>query len=125
MIGDVPGLGALFRYDQRKRVKTNLMIFLKPTVVRGPAGAGQYTNERYDFLAGEQERQRPGERPFWDDPTYPQLPQPGVALPPGAIGTMVPQPAPSTPRAAPPMLSPPGIVPPAGVVVPGEAPAAR
>jgi len=124
LIGDVPGFGALFRYDQRKRVKTNLMIFLKPTVVRGPAGAGQYTNERYDFLAGEQERQRPGERPFWDDPTYPQLPQPGVALPPGAIGTMVPQPAPSTPRAAPPMLSPPGIVPPAGSVPGAVAPGA-
>jgi len=124
LIGDVPGLGALFRYDQRKRVKTNLMIFLKPTVVRGPAGAGQYTNERYDFLAGEQERQRPGERPFWDDPTYPQLPQPGVALPPGAIGTMVPQPVPSTPRAAPPMLSPPGIVPPAGSVPGAVAPGA-
>ena len=119
LIGDVPGIGNLFRYDQRKRVKTNLMIFLKPTVVRGPAGAGQYTNERYDFLAGEQERQRPGERLFWDDLSYPQLPVPGVALPPGSIGTMVPQPAPSTPRAAPPMLSPPGIVPPAGVVVPG------
>ena len=58
VIGDVPVLGALFRYDQRKRVKTNLMIFLKPTVVRGPAGASQYTNERYDFLAGEQDRQR-------------------------------------------------------------------
>ena len=130
MIGDVPGLGALFRYDQRKRVKTNLMIFLKPTVVRAPAGAGAYTNERYDFLAGEQERQRPGERLFWDDPTYPQLPQPGTAPQPGSIGTMVPQPAPTAPRAAPPMLSPPGITPPPGVVLPGAgtagtAPAAR
>jgi hypothetical protein len=85
-------------------------------------GAGQYTNERYDFLAGELERQRPAERLFWDDPTYPQLPVPGVALPPGAIGTIVPQPAPAPPRAAPLMLSPPGITTPAGVVAPGAAP---
>ncbi len=61
-VGDVPLFGGLFRYDQRKRVKTNLMIFLKPTVVRGPAGAAAFTNERYDYLAGEQIRQRPPER---------------------------------------------------------------
>jgi general secretion pathway protein D len=127
VIGDVPGLGALFRYDQRKRVKTNLMIFLKPTVVRGPAGASQYTNERYDFLAGEQLRQQqPSERMFWEfwgDRTYPQLPQPGLVLPPGSIGTMVPAPVGTDLRTVP--LSPSGIGPsPGAAVPPGSAPAA-
>ena len=34
VLGDIPILGALFRYDARKRQKMNLLIFLKPTVVR-------------------------------------------------------------------------------------------
>jgi hypothetical protein len=60
---------------------------------------------------------------FWGDRTYPQLPQPGVALPPGSIGTMVPAPAGTDPRPAP--LVPPGIAPPPGVAVPpGGAPPA-
>ena len=126
VVGDVPVLGALFRYDQRKRVKTNLMIFLKPTVVRGPAGASRYTNERYDYLAGEQQRMQPPERmfwEFWDDRTYPQLPQPGVVLPPGSIGPMVPAPVGTDLRTVP--LSPSGIGPsPGAAVPPGSAPAA-
>jgi general secretion pathway protein D len=72
--GDFPVFGQLFRYDTRQRTKTNLMVFLKPTIVRGAAGAAAYTLDRYDFLKGEQERYRPEERLFWNDPTYPQLP---------------------------------------------------
>lgn len=99
-VGDVPVFGGFFRYDQRKRVKTNLMIFLKPTVVRGPAGAAAFTSERYDYLAGEQIRQRPPERLFWDDPSYPQLVPPGVPAPadaPDAV-PVAPAPAPGAPR---------------------------
>ena len=33
-LGDIPIAGALFRYDARRRQKTNLMIFIKPTVLR-------------------------------------------------------------------------------------------
>ena len=112
--GDVPVVGQLFRYDQRKRVKTNLMIFLKPTVVRGPTGATVYTNERYDYLAGEQERSRPQQRFFWDDPSYPQLY--GSTPPAAAAGAQAPVPAPlymqppasgaAPPSAAPATVSP-------------------
>ncbi|MBK6603163.1 MAG: type II secretion system secretin GspD [Betaproteobacteria bacterium] len=115
LAGDVPVVGQLFRYDQRKRVKTNLMIFLKPTVVRGPTGATVYTNERYDYLAGEQERSRPQQRFFWDDPSYPQLY--GSTPPAAAAGAQAPVPAPlyMQPPAA-------GAVPPAaapGTAAPG------
>ena len=79
--GDIPVVGQLFRYDNRKRSKSNLMVFLKPTVVRGPSGAAGFTHDRYDYLIGEQERFRPGERVFWNDPGYPQLPASGM-LPP-------------------------------------------
>ena len=34
LLGQIPIAGALFRYDARHRIKTNLLVFLKPTVAR-------------------------------------------------------------------------------------------
>ena len=81
VVGDVPLLGALFRYDNRRRVKTNLMVFLKPTVIRTAGAGASLTNDRYDYLMGEQQRLRPAERAFWPDTTVPELPQLPNALP--------------------------------------------
>jgi general secretion pathway protein D len=82
LAGDIPVVGSLFRYDNRQRTKTNLMVFLKPTVVRGGAATSSLTADRYEYLMGEQQRLRPDERPLWPDPTVPQLP----ALPPAGAG---------------------------------------
>src|SRR5207302_10774458 len=49
VLGDVPLLGNLFRYDSRKRTKTNLMIFLRPTVIRDTSAARGLTTDRYDY----------------------------------------------------------------------------
>jgi general secretion pathway protein D len=96
--GDVPIFGSLFRYDSRTRQKTNLLIFLKPTVVRTSADGREITTERYDYLRGEQERLRPGERWFWNDPTYPKVPA-TPAMPGSAAGTTSTlPPAPPAPR---------------------------
>src|SRR4029078_3368143 len=57
LFGDIPLLGAAFRYDARHRVKTNLMIFIKPTVLRTSADGRDITSERYEYLMGEQIRQ--------------------------------------------------------------------
>jgi len=76
--GDVPVFGSLFRYDTRSRVKTNLMIFLKPTIVRGTTEGRTLTSERYDYLRGEQSTIAPPERWFWKDPTAPVLPPQGT-----------------------------------------------
>ena len=56
VLGDVPGVGTLFRYDARRREKTNLMVFLKPTVLRSTQDGRELTSERYDYLNGEQQR---------------------------------------------------------------------
>jgi general secretion pathway protein D len=72
--GDIPVFGSLFRYDTRQRTKTNLMIFLKPTIVRSTNEGREITSERYDYLRGEQSNIAPGERWFWKDPTQPVLP---------------------------------------------------
>ncbi|MEP7182842.1 MAG: type II secretion system secretin GspD [Betaproteobacteria bacterium] len=92
LVGDLPVLGALFRYDTRKRSKTNLMVFIKPTVVRSAASVAAFSQDRYEYLIGEQDRSRPPDRFFWPDPTYPQL-APGGKLP-------------GDPSAQPPMLAP-------------------
>ena len=89
--GDVPVVGQLFRYDARRREKTNLMIFLKPTIVRSGADGRDFTSERYQYLQGEQQRMNPGERAFWNDPAMPTLPPEGKM--PGQPGATTPGPA--------------------------------
>ena len=49
-LGDVPVLGQLFRYDNRRRVKTNLLVFLRPVIVRDSDGAHSITADRYEFM---------------------------------------------------------------------------
>ena len=81
-LGDVPVVGALFRYDTRSRNKTNLMVFLRPTIVRNAAIGGALTSDRYDYIIGEQRSIQtnpnaiPPILPNFDDP---QLPAQGFA----------------------------------------------
>jgi general secretion pathway protein D len=99
LLGQIPIAGALFRYDARRRVKTNLLVFLKPSVLRTSADGRAITSERYDYLMGEQERNPLPERLFWPDKTQPTLPPEGV-MPgtPGAASLPVPSgPAPAGP----------------------------
>ncbi len=90
LLGQIPIAGALFRYDARHRVKTNLLVFIKPTVLRTTADGRSLTSERYDFLMGEQQRSAPPERVFWRDPTQPQLPPEGIM--PGTPASVPPVP---------------------------------
>ncbi len=85
VVGDVPVFGQLFRYDNRRRIKTNLMVFLKPTVVRTSSAGAALTGDRYDYLIGEQQRLAPGPRLFWPDPTEPRLPP--ITQPPAPVAT--------------------------------------
>ena len=54
ILGDIPYLGNLFKYQTRNRDKTNLMIFLRPYVLRDGKAANQLTGERYDYIRNEQ-----------------------------------------------------------------------
>lgn len=49
-LGDIPGLGVFFRSNTSKRVKTNLMIFIRPTIVRTQADADAVTAKRWDNI---------------------------------------------------------------------------
>lgn len=57
LLGDVPVLGWLFKYQQKQRKKTNLMVFLKPTILRDEAAARSVAGDRYDYVIGERQRQ--------------------------------------------------------------------
>jgi len=59
LLGDIPVLGALFRYKTRSYTKTNLMIFLRPTLVRNSEDSATYSGERYDYIRGEQIKASP------------------------------------------------------------------
>lgn len=50
LLGDIPLLGRLFRYDSRKREKTNLLVFLRPVVLRSADEAWDVTASRYDYI---------------------------------------------------------------------------
>ncbi|PTU66573.1 type II secretion system protein GspD [Chromobacterium sp. Panama] len=53
LLGDIPWLGALFRYSNKQRNKTNLMIFIKPTIIRDDLGARSIATDRYNYIIGE------------------------------------------------------------------------
>ena len=59
VLGDIPALGALFRSRSRSRSKTNLMVFLRPTIVRDAADAQRHTAARYGYLREQQLRGDP------------------------------------------------------------------
>jgi general secretion pathway protein D len=74
LLGDIPFLGALFRYDKRKQTKTNLMVFLRPIVMRDAEAYGGVTGERYRQLLGEQEQSGIPHHAVLPDIQVPQLP---------------------------------------------------
>ncbi len=49
-LGDIPLLGNLFKYQTRERKKTNLMIFLRPVIVRNKEQSGSLAADRYDYM---------------------------------------------------------------------------
>jgi general secretion pathway protein D len=50
VLGDLPLIGALFRFETRRQQKTNLMVFLRPFIVREDADARGLTLDRYDAM---------------------------------------------------------------------------
>jgi general secretion pathway protein D len=74
VLGDIPLLGALFTYKTRSRTKTNLMVFLRPTVLRDAKSAESLTGSRYDYILGEQIKAAPPPNPPLPDMEPPTLP---------------------------------------------------
>jgi len=57
-LGDIPILGWLFKYKKVSKVKTNLMVFLHPVILKDDIMSGAITNDKYSYLRAEQLKQR-------------------------------------------------------------------
>ncbi|MEO8124381.1 MAG: type II secretion system secretin GspD [Burkholderiales bacterium] len=54
-LGDLPIVGPLFRTDSRSRTKSNLMVFLRPMVIRNQDDSNRLTMDRYDLMRSTQQ----------------------------------------------------------------------
>lgn len=59
VLGDVPILGNLFKSEVRTRSKTNLMVFLRPVVMRDADSSEAFAIDRYDSLRLLQQTSQP------------------------------------------------------------------
>jgi len=58
-LGDMPVFGNLFRSETRSRKKTNLMVFLRPVIMRDAAATESLSNSRYEQMRGSQTDSQP------------------------------------------------------------------
>ncbi|MEO8060471.1 MAG: type II secretion system secretin GspD [Burkholderiales bacterium] len=98
LLGDIPFIGALFRSESRERKKTNLMVFLRPVVIRDQAASNKLSLDRYDYIRGEQLNAQPPHSDILrinDSPLLPPIrPEaPGSTNVPRPLGDTVPPPA--------------------------------
>ncbi len=76
LLGDIPYLGNLFRSETRTKKRTNLMVFLRPTVLRDAESANKLSVDRYDLIHSFQKDQQPTPNlllPVADSPVVPPL----------------------------------------------------
>ncbi|WP_350616668.1 type II secretion system secretin GspD [Pseudomonas sp. HY7a-MNA-CIBAN-0227] len=80
-LSDIPGLGALFRNEKRSVTKTNLMVFLRPYIIRDSGAGRSITLNRYEFMRRAQGGLQPERSWAMPDVQAPQLPSVHKAIP--------------------------------------------
>jgi len=103
-LGDLPVFGQLFRYDSRKRVKTNLLVFLRPVILRDAHAAHGLTSDRYNYI-----RQLQGDSRLpshWALPEFPPSDLPQMPAAPKPEGKNATVPDESTAHGPPASMSP-------------------
>lgn len=75
-LGDIPVVGNLFRYRNTTRNRRDLMIFLKPTILRDAALEASVSSEKYNFMRSRQieAAERKDVRPVTTQPVMPEAP---------------------------------------------------
>jgi hypothetical protein len=142
VLGSIPLIGWLFRYETRQRTKTNTMIFLRPYVIRDEATSYGLALDRYDYMRsvlsqaqkpdnfifrGFEGREapavppRPGPRTGGAAVPNPDVLPPQPSAPPASSVTPVPAPGPTSlapiDASAPTVAAAPSLPPPAPLVV--------
>ncbi|MEJ7926635.1 type II secretion system secretin GspD [Sphingobium sp. AN641] len=67
LLSDIPGLGELFKSRSKSRTKTNLMVFIRPTILRSKEDARRLTAQRYGYVRDMQARRNPDVEPTIDE----------------------------------------------------------
>lgn len=75
LLGDIPLLGRLFRNDAVQVIKTNLLIFIRPTIIRDDEQLAGATAEKYRYIRDQQVLRRERGLMFLDDSNVPVLPE--------------------------------------------------
>jgi general secretion pathway protein D len=94
-LGDIPFFGNLFKSESRSRKKTNLMVFLRPVVVRDAAATNALSMDRYDMMRTQQQQSQPRSStliPVNEAPVLPTLAPAKSAIEPGVAPQPVPAP---------------------------------
>lgn len=73
LLGDIPLLGALFRSKSVQKIKTNLLIFLRPVILRDENTAMALTNSKYKYIRDLQVEARKEGVPLLSGETTPML----------------------------------------------------
>ena len=68
-------LGWLFRQSETSKVKTNLMLFLHPVILKDAAMSANYTSDKYNYIRGEQMRTKEEGVALMSDDVAPVLPE--------------------------------------------------
>ncbi len=75
LLGDIPWLGRLFRSDSSNLTTSNLLIFIKPTIIREDAALEGATAEKYRYIRDQQQMRIDAGVQFVDDEDIPILPE--------------------------------------------------
>lgn len=66
-LSTLPYIGGLFRSTSRQRGRTNLMVFIRPTIIRSPADAQALAADRWGYMRQRQLDNAPGVEPSLDE----------------------------------------------------------
>lgn len=84
ILGDIPYIGNLFKSTTTSKSKRNLMVFIRPTIIRDGITMNDISRKKYNYIRAEQlKRQSEGIplMPFSENPALPEWNE-GLALPP-------------------------------------------
>ncbi|APP06270.1 type II secretion system secretin GspD [Vibrio harveyi] len=75
LLGDIPVLGHLFKSTSTQTEKRNLMVFIKPTIIRDGMTADGITQRKYNFIRAEQLYKAQEGLKLMDDSNIPVMPE--------------------------------------------------
>ena len=80
-LGDIPVLGWLFKYKKQQKLKTNLMVFLHPSILKDEETLDYYTNEKYNYIRSRQIQLSRKGLSLLSDKEIPLMPEKGSIKP--------------------------------------------